>query len=57
MSPAVNTPPTVESAYDENGVDVSLVRWMLSLTPAERLQTLQSFVDLVASTSRGHNTH
>ena len=27
--------------YSEDGVDVSLIRWMLSLTPTERLQTLQ----------------
>ncbi|HMC62136.1 MAG TPA: hypothetical protein VKJ01_23275 [Candidatus Solibacter sp.] len=34
--------------YDSDGVDVSLIRWMLSLTPAERLATLQEFVDFVA---------
>ena len=33
----------------DDGVDVSLIRWMLSLTPTERLQALQSFVDLVAT--------
>lgn len=33
--------------YASDGVDVSLIRWMLSLTPAERLQTLQDFVDAV----------
>lgn len=27
------------------GVDISLIRWMLSLTPMERLETLQDFVD------------
>ena len=27
--------------YDENGVDLSLIRWMLSLTPAERLQFVE----------------
>jgi hypothetical protein len=26
----------------DDGVDVTLIRWMLSLTPAERLQVLQS---------------
>ena len=31
----------------EEGVDLTLIRCMLSLTPAERLQVLQSFVDLV----------
>jgi hypothetical protein len=29
----------------EDGVDVSLIRWTLSKTPAERLQILQDFVD------------
>jgi hypothetical protein len=31
----------------EDGVDVSLIRWMLSLTPEERLAVLQGFVDSV----------
>ena len=30
--------------YNEDGIDVSLIRWMLSLTPAERLETLQNHV-------------
>jgi hypothetical protein len=33
--------------HSEDGVDLTLIRWMLSLTPAERLQVLQSFADLV----------
>jgi hypothetical protein len=36
-----------EPAYSPDGVDLTLVRWMLSLTPAERLQVLQGFVDSV----------
>lgn len=32
----------------DDGVDVTLVRWMLSLTPEERLAVLQGFVDSVA---------
>ena len=51
------TGPGDESNYDEDGVDVGLIRWMLSLTPIERLQALQSFVDLVASATRVQNTH
>ena len=31
-----------QAAYDEDGVDVSLIRWMLSLTPLERLRTLDA---------------
>jgi hypothetical protein len=34
-------------AYSEDGVDLTLIRWMLSLTPAERLQVLQQYVDSV----------
>jgi hypothetical protein len=30
---------------DENGVDLTLVRWMLSLTPTERIATLQDHID------------
>lgn len=28
-------------AYSKDGVDLTLIRWMLSLTPAERLNVLQ----------------
>ena len=30
-----------EEPYSEDGVDLTLIRWMLSLTPAARLQVLQ----------------
>ena len=30
-----------ESTHSEDGVDLTLIRWMLSLTPAERLDVLQ----------------
>ena len=33
--------------YDSAGVDVTLIRWMLSLTAAERLAMLQDFSDSV----------
>jgi hypothetical protein len=36
-----------EQTYSEDGVDLTLIRWMLSLTPAERLDVLQGFVDSV----------
>ena len=38
-------PEAAEYPYDSSGVDVTLIRWMLDMTPAERLQVLQSFVD------------
>jgi hypothetical protein len=36
-----------EPEYSEDGVDLSLIRWMLSLTPAERLEVLQQHVDSI----------
>ena len=35
---AESLPPAPE--YSEDGVDLTLIRWMLSLTPAERLRFL-----------------
>lgn len=32
----------------EDGVDVTLIRWMLSRSPEERLAVLQGFADSVA---------
>jgi len=34
-------PRELQPNYSEDGVDLSLVRWMLSLTPAERLRVLE----------------
>jgi len=31
--------------YSEDGVDLTLIRWFLSFTPAERLQFLQDQID------------
>ena len=36
--------PGNEPTHSEDGVDLTLIRWMLSLTPAERLQVLQQSV-------------
>lgn len=38
-----NLPPAPD--YSDDGVDLSLIRWMLSLTPAQRLQFLQDRID------------
>ena len=38
--------------YGEDGVDLSLVRWMLSLTPAERLQVLDDHLEDVLTIRR-----
>ena len=44
------TQPPVEpqEIYASDGVDISLVRWMLSLNPAERLEVLQSAANSLA---------
>lgn len=36
-----------ETEYSEDGVDLTLIRWMLSLTPAERLGFLQRHVNAI----------
>ena len=35
-------------AYSEDGIDLTLVRWMLSLTPTERLNVLQQTMFSIA---------
>jgi hypothetical protein len=35
--------------YDENGVDLSLVRYSLSLTPTQRLKAVENFMNAMAS--------
>jgi hypothetical protein len=36
-----------DSPHDDNGVDRSLVRWMLGLSPTERLAAVQGSIDLM----------
>ncbi|MBI5432440.1 MAG: hypothetical protein HZA52_06400 [Planctomycetes bacterium] len=33
--------------YSPDGVDLTLIRWMLSLTPQQRLQVLQDHVNAI----------
>ena len=37
-------PSSEQRLYSEDGVDLTMIRWMLSLTPAERLEVLQTAV-------------
>jgi hypothetical protein len=37
----------------EDGVDLTLIRWMLSLTPGQRLEWLEQFVNSVQRLRRG----
>ena len=42
LDPPYETPPLDgRPLYSEDGVDLTLIRWMLSMTPAERLRVLQ----------------
>ncbi len=45
--PDPSTRHTRRPTYSESGVDLSQIRWFLDLTPSQRLETLQSMVDLV----------
>lgn len=38
------SPQPAPSTHSQDGVDLTLIRWMLSLSPAERLQVLQENV-------------
>ena len=38
-----------EAAYDENGVDRSLIRWSLSLTPTERVRSVEETLNALAT--------
>jgi hypothetical protein len=35
--------------YSPDGVDLTLIRWMLSLTPAERLEYLEDRINAIIS--------
>ena len=37
--------PTLEGAFSDDGVDLTVIRWMLKLTPAQRLQAAQDLID------------
>lgn len=45
--PAEENVERATTVYSAAGVDVGLIQWFLSLTPEERLETLQNFVDFV----------
>lgn len=44
----LNVPPPPDTQlFAEDGTDLSLIRWMLSLTPEQRLRTLQNYANSV----------
>ncbi len=50
---AVSLPDDLPT-HSEDGVDLTLIRWMLAMTPAERLQTLQRTVRSILRLRRGN---
>ncbi len=47
--PVVAATDAAKPDYDENGVDLSLVRYSLSLTPTQRLKAVENFMSAMAS--------
>ena len=48
MKPAPTTLATVDpDAPGDDGIDVTLIRWCLSLTPEERLDALQANLNAI----------
>ena len=43
----METAPQSDALYSEDGIDLTMIRWMLSLTPAERLEVLQAAVNSI----------
>ena len=48
--------PAAAGDFRELDGDDSLIRWMMSLSPAERLQVLQGFVDSIGEFVRDQST-
>jgi hypothetical protein len=46
-------PPPFPPAESPDGVDLTLIRWTLSLTPLQRLELLQDWVDGLAELRHG----
>jgi hypothetical protein len=44
-SNATDLEPDLEGAFSDDGVDLTLIRWMLRRTPTERLQAAQDLID------------
>jgi hypothetical protein len=47
--PVVAATDAAKPEHDENGVDLSLVRYSLSLTPTQRLKAVENFMNAMAS--------
>ena len=45
LEPSDGGEPTLEGAFSPDGVDLTVIRWMLKRTPEERLQAAQQLID------------
>jgi len=48
--------PTLEGAFAADGVDLTLIRWMLEKSPTERLLAAQEFIDATWALRTGRET-
>ena len=48
--------PSLEGAFAPDGVDVTVIRWMLRRTPTERLQAVQDLIDAAWALRDGRQT-
>ena len=48
--------PTLDGAFSDDGVDLTLIRWMLRRSPTERLRAAQDLVDTVWALRTGSET-
>ena len=49
-------PEGLETIFADDGTDLSLIRWALSLSPLERLQAFEIFMDdIVAMLDAAHS--
>lgn len=48
--------PTIEGAFAPDGVDLTLIRWMVDLTPTDRLQAAQDLIDTAWALRTGDET-
>lgn len=50
---SASAPGSARAGTPDSGVDDTLIRWMLSLSPTERLQWAQDMVDTVEALREG----
>ena len=56
VPPEEEGPPDWRRCYSEDGVDLTLIDWMLSLTPLERLRYAQRHAQAIVRLRNGNET-